>query len=90
MFFGSAPNPECSDHHRQFLNLNEAGTGIKILSISAHYGKANIGNSEFWMPQAVRGEAVLTSARKTDVHTADYLAEYSDCRKFDVSTDLKF
>ena len=75
---------------RQFLNLDEAATGIKTLSVSANYAKATLGGKEFWIPQLVRGEATLNSAKKTEVRTANYLAEYSRCRKFDVSIDLKF
>ena len=49
------------------------------------YGPVTIGEREFWMPQSVRSEVVERNPRKT----ALYIAEYTDCRKFTATVQIK-
>jgi hypothetical protein len=54
-------------------------------SMVVAYGPVTIGEHEFWMPQFVRSEVVERDPKKT----ALYLAEYTDCRKFTATVQIK-
>jgi hypothetical protein len=49
------------------------------------YGPVSIGEREFWMPQTVRSEVIERNSKKTALYTA----EYTDCRKFTATVELK-
>jgi len=49
------------------------------------YSPVTIGEREFWMPQYVRSEVVERNPKKT----ALYVAEYTDCRKFSATVQIK-
>jgi len=49
------------------------------------YGPVTIGEREFWMPQTVRSEVVERNAKKTGLYTA----EYTGCRKFTATVEIK-
>jgi hypothetical protein len=54
-------------------------------SIVVAYAPVTIGDREFWMPQTVRAEVVERNSKKT----ALYIAEYTNCRKFTTSVEIK-
>jgi hypothetical protein len=54
-------------------------------SMVVAYGPVAIDDREFWMPQSVRSEVVERNPKKT----ALYIAEYSDCRKFTTTVQIK-
>jgi len=56
-----------------------------IWYVSVEYGPAVIGGKTFWMPKNVRSELRRTTAEEP---VARFLAEYSNYRKFDVSSGI--
>src|SRR5262249_44797816 len=54
-------------------------------STAVDYGPVTIGDREFWMPQMVRSEVVERNPKKTGLYTA----EYTDCRKFTATVEIK-
>jgi hypothetical protein len=58
-------------------------------SVLTNYAKADIGGELFWLPRSVRVEAKRTKNGNADAWVARYLAEYSGCRKFDVSVQIR-
>jgi hypothetical protein len=49
------------------------------------YGPVAIGEREFWMPLSVRSEVIERNPKKTGLYTA----EYTDCRKFTATVEIK-
>jgi hypothetical protein len=54
-------------------------------SMVVAYGPVAIGEREFWMPQYVRSEVVEINPNKT----ALYIAEYTNCRKFTTTVEIR-
>jgi len=60
---------------RNFLNLPN---GLSRMSASSDYGPVTIGKNTFWLPRTLRIDTSERDPRKT----GQYLAEYSNCRKY--------
>jgi hypothetical protein len=56
-----------------------------VTSTVVAYGPVTIGEREFWMPQTVRSEVIEKNSKKTALYTA----EYTDCRKFTATVQIK-
>jgi hypothetical protein len=68
---------------RRYLNCP---SGYGQLLAQVDYGSVSIAGKAFWMPKSVRAE----SGKKDSNRVATYLAEYSNYRRFDVSSGIKF
>ena len=58
-----------------------AGGGIPV---SADFQSIQIEQNAYWLPRLVKAEA-LTEKNET----ATYVAEYTDCRKFEVTVKIR-
>jgi hypothetical protein len=65
------------------LKLLDAPANI---TFAVDYAKVDIAGKEFWLAKLVKNE-ISEKGRRWNI---DYTAEYSDYRKFDVSTDVKY
>ena len=72
---------------RTYLNLPPADG---VLVVSVDYAKAVINGKTFWMPRTVRAEETQPSAHYKKTASAEYVAEYSNYRKFGVSVQMKY
>jgi hypothetical protein len=61
----------------------------KSRSTSAEYAPVEIGGKQFWLPQIVKAERTKNS-NQNDGPTESYMAEYSGCKKYGASVELKF
>jgi hypothetical protein len=68
---------------RRFLNVQPKSA--ETITAVVDYTRVAIGEKSFWMPKSVWAE----DSHKRKV-TGQYLAEYSNYRKFDVSADIKY
>ena len=66
-------------HFLDFPNFEKFSTLID-------YGETEIGGKVFWMPKIVRADAI-DGTRKVPIA---YLAEYSNCRRYTATLELKF
>jgi hypothetical protein len=60
---------------RDFLNLPRA---LRQLQNTVDYGPVVIGDRQFWLPRAMRTDAIDRDPRKTKT----FLAEYTGCKRF--------
>ena len=59
-------------------------------SVLTDYAKAEIDGKPFWLPKSVKVEGTRSKNGKSDAYVARYVAEYGNCRRFDVSVEIKF
>ena len=58
-------------------------------TVVTDYAKSNIGGESYWLPQSIKVEGKRTKDGNKDAYVARYVAEYSGCRKFDVSVTIQ-
>jgi hypothetical protein len=66
----------------RFLNIPSTW---ETISTAVDYAEFEIGDSRFWMPKKARTELRVKKKSGSGV----YMAEYSDCRKFTSSVEIK-
>ncbi len=70
---------------RRYLNLPQP---YSALNVWVSYAPVLLNGKTFWMPKTVRVQEVFARSKKPI--TAEYVAEYSDYQKFDVSVKIKY
>ena len=70
---------------RRYLNLPPLDG---VLNVAVDYAKVEINGKTFWMPRTIRVEQSQPGA-KTPM-SIQYIAEYSDYQKFNVSSQIKY
>ncbi|PYP93310.1 MAG: hypothetical protein DMG65_01355 [Candidatus Angelobacter sp. Gp1-AA117] len=70
---------------RRYLNLPPLDG---VLAVSVDFAKIEINGKTFWMPRTVRVEQSQPGAKKPV--SIQYIAEYSDYQKFNVSSHIKY
>jgi len=59
-------------------------------SILTDYSKVEFNAKPYWLPRSVKVEGAREKGGISNGHIARYLAEYSNCHKFDASVELNF
>jgi hypothetical protein len=59
-------------------------------SILTDYSRVDINTKPYWLPRSVKVEGTRAKGGVRNGYIARYLAEYSNCHKFDTSVELKF
>lgn len=54
------------------------------------YAKVEIDGKPFWLPKSVKVEGTQRKSGNSNGYVARYLAEYANCRRFDVSVEINF
>jgi hypothetical protein len=67
---------------RSFLKLPNR---FSRMMLSSEYGPATIGKNTYWLPPNLRTDLTERDPAKTGI----FLAEYSNCRKFEVEVTLQ-
>jgi hypothetical protein len=59
-------------------------------SVLTDYAKVEIDGKPFWLPKSVKVEGTRRKNGNSNGYVALYLAEYGNCRRFDVSVEINF
>jgi hypothetical protein len=59
-------------------------------SVLTDYSRVEINTKPYWLPSSVKLEGTRKKGGISNGHISRYLAEYSNCRKFDATVELNF
>ncbi len=80
-------DPECMQVARLERQIVNVPSSYRLWSMSVDYAQVPIGGKPFWMPKAVRSEIRRNAS---DTQPGRFVAEYTNYRKFEVSSGIVY